>query len=87
MLVHEVNKGKERVLKASYQPAFERNYLAKSEGGAGWALDKQALKVDYDKPPKTYPEHVELLRQWLIDRIAWLDAEFERIVSNSSLNE
>ena len=36
---------------------------------------------------KTYSEHVELLRQWLIDRIAWPDAEFERRVSNPSSNE
>ena len=64
---------------AAYQANFERNYRSKAEGGAGWQLQKQELLVDYDKPQATYIEHVEYLRQWLTDRINWLDSEFDKL--------
>ena len=85
-LVEETELGISRIdyLLAAYQPAFERNYLPKEQGGAGWTVNKQALKIDYDKPPETYAENVELLRQWLIERIAWLDAEFSKMLPGTS---
>lgn len=73
---------------AAYQTNFERNYLSKKEGGAGWTLKKQELLIDYDKPPATYIEHAEYLRQWLTDRISWLDSEFDKLLlSEETLTE
>jgi len=66
---------------AAYQTNFERNYQSKKEGGAGWKLQKQELLIDYDKPQATYSEHAEFLRQWLTDRITWLDSAFDEIIT------
>lgn len=67
-------------LLTAYQTNFERNYLSKKEGGAGWKLKKQELLIDYDKPQATYTEHAEYLRQWVTERISWLDSSFNSIL-------
>ena len=59
-----------------YQINFENNYKTRSEGGAGWKVNKQTLAIDYDKPASTYVGNVELLEDWLINRIDWLNGEF-----------
>ena len=59
-----------------YLDAFERNYTSKSEGGAGWKVNRQELLIDYDYPGATYMENVEQLKEWLKLRIEWLDNEF-----------
>lgn len=57
----------------AYGEYFEKNYLPKSEGGAGWRVGKQSLAIDYDYPADTYMGNVELLEDWLVNRIGWLN--------------
>lgn len=59
-----------------YQSSFEKNYLPVGEGGAGWKVGKQSLAIDYDYPADTYIGNVNILREWLTNRIDWLNNEF-----------
>lgn len=43
---------------------------------AGWPVDSPVVGQEYNHPADTYLGNAELLRQWLTDRIAWLDGEF-----------
>lgn len=52
---------------------LESNY---SEEGAGWPISYKLISLEYDEPAKNYIGNVEILRNWLIDRIAWLDEAF-----------
>lgn len=40
---------------------------------AGWSVSSQGVNLAYDTPAKTYLGNVDILRQWLQKRIAWLD--------------
>lgn len=62
-----------------YGPAFENNCLSKEEGGAGWVLYEQFTLMEYEKVLETHGEHVDLLRDWLVARVAWLDAAFDAL--------
>ena len=42
---------------------------------AGWSVSSQGVNLAYDTPAKTYLGNVDILRQWLQKRIAWLDSE------------
>ena len=42
---------------------------------AGWSVSSQGVNLAYDTPAKTYLGNVDILRQWLQKRIAWLDGE------------
>ena len=66
-----------------YGDAFERNCLAKSKGGAGWSLSSIHTLMEYEKVLATHGEHVELLRNWLIARVAWLDSAFDEMLENA----
>lgn len=63
----------------NYADYFEKNYLPKEDGGAGWIVDKMIYFIEYDKPGKTYKDNVEYLRTWLENRIDWLDKEFSAL--------
>lgn len=52
---------------------LESNY---SKDGAGWPLSYKLVSLEYDEPAKDYIGNVEILRNWLIGRIAWLDEAF-----------
>ena len=52
---------------------LESNY---TKEGAGWPLDYKLVSLEYDEPAKDYVGNVEILRNWLIGRIAWLDEAF-----------
>ena len=43
--------------------------------GYGWKVNKQSLVIDYNRPAQTYIGNVEQLREWLENRIAWLNSE------------
>ncbi len=49
---------------------LESNYTE-----AGWSVSSQGVNLAYDTPAKTYLGNVDILRQWLQKRIAWLDGE------------
>ena len=52
---------------------LESNY---TKTGAGWPLSYKLISIEYDEPAKDYIGNVEILRNWLINRIAWLDDAF-----------
>lgn len=52
---------------------LESNY---TKEGAGWPLSYKLVSLEYDEPAKDYVGNVEILRNWLIRRIAWLDNAF-----------
>lgn len=52
---------------------LESNYTAE---GAGWPVAKPNVNLEYSYPAKDYAGNVELLKQWLIGRIAWLDSRY-----------
>lgn len=52
---------------------LESNYTPE---GAGWPLSYKLVNLEYDEPAKDYIGNVEILRNWLIGRIAWLDSAF-----------
>ncbi len=43
---------------------------------AGWSVSKPDSAYEYHTPAQDYRGNVELLRQWLIRRIAWLDGKW-----------
>lgn len=51
--------------------ALESNYTE-----AGWSLTSRGSVLEYDTPAKDYLGNVDLLRQWLIKRIDWLDSQW-----------
>lgn len=59
---------------------LESNYTSE---GAGWPLSYKLVSLEYDEPAKDYIGNVEILRNWLIGRIAWLDAAF----SSDNINQ
>ena len=60
-----------------YNLYFEKNYLPKSEGGAGWKVDKRAHFIEYDKLGNTYMDNVDYLRKWLENKNDFNDVTIE----------
>ena len=60
---------------------LESNYTSE---GAGWPLHCKLVNLEYDEPAKDYVGNVEILRNWLIGRINWLDNAF---LSNSMTSD
>ena len=60
----------------NYSEYLEKNYASKDKGGAGWKVNKKTLSIEYDGPASTYVGNVGLLEDWLINRIDWLNNEF-----------
>lgn len=52
---------------------LESNYTA---DGAGWNVSKPNINLEYSYPAKDYAGNVQMLKQWLTSRIAWIDAPF-----------
>ncbi len=71
-----------------YGPSFERNYLALEQGGAGWSITERyslcdnRLGLEYDNHPATYKENVELLREWLKNRVNYLQSQWKATINN-----
>lgn len=65
----------------AYTDQLVRNYQSKEEGGAGWQIGAEALGIEYNYKFSDYAESVEHLRQWLLDRILWLDTQYNTAVS------
>lgn len=61
--------------------ALESNY---TKEGAGWPIHYKLISLEYDEPAKDYIGNVEILRNWLIARIAWLDEAFSSYNINSN---
>ena len=62
----------------TYGSYLEKNYMSKSDGGAGWVVGKQSLLIDYDYPADTYLGNLHQLREWLPKRISSLHNEFNK---------
>lgn len=60
---------------------LESNY---TKEGAGWPLSYKLVSLEYDEPAKDYIGNVEILRNWLIGRITWLDTAFSSDNINSN---
>jgi len=60
---------------------LESNYSA---DGAGWPISYKLIRLEYDEPAKDYIGNVEILRNWLAGRIAWLDEAFSSYNINSN---
>jgi hypothetical protein len=60
---------------------LESNY---TKEGAGWPLSYKLVSLEYDEPAKDYVGNVEILRNWLTRRIAWLDSAFSSDNINSN---
>lgn len=56
-----------------YRPLFDRNYT-----DAGWRVSKWWVNVQM-KPLLTYDENVAYFRNWLSDRVEWLNAYYPPI--------
>lgn len=54
-----------------YGQALEENYLE-----AGWSVNVPESSYEYGTPADDHCGNVELLRQWLIKRIDWLDSQW-----------
>lgn len=82
-LVEENEHGISRVdyLLNAYEEQLLRNYQSKDEGGAGWPIEGMALGIEYNYNFTSYAESVEHFRQWLLDRILWLDTQYNTAVS------
>lgn len=52
------------------------NELKSNYTGAGWSLSTPDSVYEYHSPEGDYTGNVELLRQWLIRRINWLDEQW-----------
>lgn len=62
----------------SAKKSIDRNYLAKSEGGAGWELNRRYTGDNYsnnvNKMYTEYASYISDLRTWLQGRNTWLSA-------------
>lgn len=76
------------LLLADYGTSFERNYLSKEEGGAGWSITKRYSTCDnprgleYTEHADNYLGNVEMLRNWLQNRVNYLQSEWSSIENN-----
>ena len=72
-LVNDNDLGQNRldVYVELYGAELQTNYTE-----AGWPLSKAAGNLENQSPAKTYEGNVELLRQWLQKRMAWLDSQW-----------
>lgn len=52
------------------------NELKSNYTGAGWSVSTPDSAYEYHSPADDYTGNVELLRQWLIRRINWLDEQW-----------
>lgn len=68
---NELGTNRLDVYVAAYGPDLQTNY---SE--AGWPLGWPAGNLENQSPAKTYEGNVEILRQWLQKRMAWLDSQW-----------
>ena len=76
------------MLTEKYAASFARNYKSKEEGGAGWSLTKRystcdnAKGLEYDPQPDTYEESVNMLCDWLSNRVSYLKEAWAGISNN-----
>ena len=76
-LVYENELGKSRIDKLAEQYAEElaANYDEKQ----AWSITQKYSDYEYDGYFSNHQEAVEHLRDWLICRIDWLDAQFAQM--------
>lgn len=74
-------------LTTTYAGSFARNY-ASDEEGAGWSLTKRYSTCDnptgleLDPHPSTYAGSVNLLQNWLKNRVKYLESEWNIVYNN-----
>ena len=61
----------------AYREELESNYTEAGYVGIDcWTVDEPAHMLEWQQPADTYTGNVELLREWLIKRVEYLDKEF-----------
>jgi len=68
---NELGQNRLDVYVQTYQADLETNFTE-----AGWSLGWPAGRLENQSPSKTYAGNVEILRDWLQRRIAWLDSQW-----------
>ena len=63
----------------AYKENILRNYTPVEEGGAGWRYDEIVLHFEHYYIYKDYDECIAYLRNWLEQRVAWLNTQFNPI--------
>ncbi len=60
-----------------YGASFERNYMPKSQGGAGWPMkDNDYYSYATESDWVTWEDPINFLRDWLLRRNTWLSNEW-----------
>ena len=85
---NSLGKSQISLFTTNYAGSFARNYVSTAEGGAGWSITKRYsicdnLKgLELDPQPSTYAASVNLLQNWLKNRVNYLESEWKNIHNN-----